>query len=174
MTPASVKTLIQLAIVGGVLVVTFCAGWAVNGWRLGTKLATVQKEHAEALSTAQERTRLAQEALQTEKDAKADKLSGIDSDGRKTLIKAQNENDRLNACVRAGTCGVRIVARCPASSAIVSSPAKGGGVDSGAAAVLTPEAGQDYLDLRAAIATTEGVLRACQQSLGTLTGQPIN
>jgi len=173
MTPGTARTLIQLAVVGVVLGVTFGAGWTSQGWRLGTKLATVQKEHAEALSTAQERTRQAQAALQADKDAKADKLAGIDSEGRKTLIEAQNENERLNACVRAGTCGLRIAARFPAAAAGVSSPSKGSSVDSGAAAVLTPEAGQDYLDLRAAIATTEGVLRACQRSLGELTGQAV-
>lgn len=44
MTPEAIKSLV-LAIIGALL---FAAGWAVEGWRMGSEVATLKSQHAEA------------------------------------------------------------------------------------------------------------------------------
>ena len=47
----------------GLFILGCVIGWFVNGWRLQTKIATIQKEHAEQVSAAYEQTRKIETAL---------------------------------------------------------------------------------------------------------------
>lgn len=153
----AVRALAALAVAA----VGFLAGWAVNGWRMageveGVKAATAQA-YAKALETAN-----------TERDTLARKLATVDTDHSATLRRLTDENDRLRAGVAAGSVRVRVPgASCPS---LPQAPA-GSSVDSGTGALLTAEAGQDFLNLRAAAIRTGEKLAACQDAVRTITGQ---
>ena len=46
----------KLIIAAVVIAFSFGAGWQVNGWRLGNKITTLQKDYAEAAAKASEET----------------------------------------------------------------------------------------------------------------------
>ncbi len=171
MTPATARTLIQLAIVGGVLVVTFGAGWAVNGWRLGTKVEALKAEHSAAAAAAATKAGEQLAEVVAERDALANKLDQVDHAGTNELKRLKDENETLRRRVAAGTVGLRVAGTCPAVNTPTTGTAQGGGMDSGAAPVLTATAEQDYFALRENITSGETKLTACQRSLVELTGQ---
>ena len=149
-------------------------GWTAATWRKDAQIATIKNEHATELAAATSQAL----ALQQERDAArstlAAKLSTVDAEGVRALKKAQNETDRLRTCVRNGTCGVRVEATCPpASGSVLPSTATNSGVDSGAGARLTPEAEQDYFNLRTDIKRVQTKLSACQAAAANLTGQKL-
>lgn len=148
-----------------VAVALFGAGAAVNGWRLGTAVETLKRQHAEAVGAAATAAgKQLAEAVAT-RDALALRLSGIDAAGTEELQKVKNENDSLRRRVSSGTIGLRVAATCPAVNSPAASTAKSGRLDSGAAAVLNPAAEQDYFALRENIVEGESKLATCQQSL---------
>lgn len=52
MTPEQIKLCVQLAIAAALLAGAAWCGWAVNGWRLGEKVAQVEAERDRALDQA--------------------------------------------------------------------------------------------------------------------------
>lgn len=149
----------------------FSAGWAVNGWRLGEHVAQVERDVAEdaakrvgiALAKLKDRT--------AERDALAATLAADDKLHTANLRKLTDENDSLRVAVAAGARVVRVRgAVCPGGPNVPQAPA-GSGVDSGTGAVLTPAAGQDFLDLRGAAARVGEKLAACQDAVRRMTGQ---
>jgi len=160
------------AILVGVAVVSAGTAWTVQGWRKAGEIATLKQQHAEAVSVAAKASADELTRVTSQRDALQLQLSTIAGSATAALTKAQNENDSMRDCVRRGTCGVRIAATCPTNPPGLPASASGGGVDSGTAAVLTPQAGQDYFSLRAGIIKTEGVLAACQASLRATLATP--
>lgn len=159
---------VKLAIAAGALAVAFGAGWAVNGWRVGTQVADLKASHAEVVKIAAQAAAKQLTDAYAQRDAKQDELNRIAADGLASLKKANDETERLRRCVADGSCGLRIRATCPANPLGVPSAADGGSVGAGAGAVLTSDAGQDYFALRANIARTEETLMTCQKALGAL------
>lgn len=162
---------LRLVAAAAALAVSFGAGWAVNGWRVGAQVDKIKADQSAALATANRSALVLQQRLDAERDGKAAELAAIDAKGAKALRDAQNENDRLQRCIAAGTCGLRVnVVRgaCPAGDVPGTAPA--GGVDLGAGAELAPAARQDYFTLRGSIERAGAKLTACQASLRLLTG----
>jgi prophage endopeptidase len=156
---------VKLAIAAGALAVAFGAGWAVNGWRVGTKVADLKASHAQAVETAATAAAAQLAAAYADRDAKQDELNRIAADGLANLKKANDETERLRRCVADGSCGLRIRATCPANPPGVPTAADGASVGAGTGAVLDTAAGQDYFALRANIARTEETLTTCQKAL---------
>lgn len=148
------------------------AGWTVDSWRLAAKVADAKVGEANLRADVSGRA-LAQARVATaQRDALAGKLSTLDAQASANLRKMQDENETLRAGVRAGTRVVRVAgAVCPERTADVPQAPAAGGVDSGAGAVLSADAGQLVYDLRARIIRTERKLSACQGAAQALTGQ---
>lgn len=143
----------------------FGSGWVSNGWRLGEKAQTMEAAHAQERADQAETFNKRRSAMDKERDALADKLAAADTTFTKQLAKARYENTTLASRLATGSVGLRIDATCPSAGTGQAQRAQGGGMDSGASAVLSATAGQAYLDLRDNIATTEATLSACQSSL---------
>lgn len=147
--------------IGGLILAlagAFFAGWSSNGWRLNA-------EHdRERLELAQQAARQL-DAMTADRDDKAGKLATSNDKHLAELKGAQNETNRLRDCLRAGTCGLRIAANCPAaqSPGIATAPS----VDYGTGAELTADAESAYFALRDGIDRTETKLAACQDELRT-------
>lgn len=111
--------------------------------------------------------RIAQAALTralSERDDLARKLEAADDRHLTNLQESQRETNRLRDCISAGTCGLRILARCPAS-ADVPQAAASASVDLGAGAELAPAAGRAYFALRDGIDRASAQIAACQEQL---------
>jgi hypothetical protein len=121
------------------LVLAFAAGWVVKGWQVGAADTKQLEAQNRAMVRAVER--------------------GIESDAeaQTQLEKANAETNRLRACIRNGTCGLRVN--------VLPSACPGAAVDSGTGARLTPDAEQAYYSLRDGLAKLQGKLQACQQRL---------
>lgn len=130
----------------------FAAGWVVQGWRADAVLADVRLEHAGVLADIATKTRAAADAVRAYERQAGLALAAADKKSTEELSNAKAESQRLRDCVRAGTCGVRIVTR------YVNQPGGAGSEDAGAGGVgddaITLDAGvsERVLDLRDAIA----------------------
>jgi hypothetical protein len=170
--PPQYRALAVAGLLAAVAGLGFAGGWTVNGWRLGSALATAKTQAAEDKAKALAATVKQRDEAIAERDRTARQLADVDKTATDNLRRLTDENDRLRARVRAGSVVVRVPgAVCPERAADVPQAPAGSGVDSGTGAVLTPAAGQDFLDLRAAVIRAQGKLDACQQSLGRMTGQ---
>ena len=162
---------IRMAAAGAALLAAFGAGWTVNGWRVGAKVDRIKAEQSAAVATANRSALVLQQRLHAEQESKAAELAAIDAAGQTRLRSAQDENDRLQRCIAAGTCGLRVnVVRsaCPAGS--VPGAAAASGVDFGAGTELASDARQDYFTLRNGLGRVHAKLDACQQALRKVTG----
>ena len=139
----------RLLLAAGALLASFWCGWLVNGWRMDAEALEVAEQAAEAL---RERT--------AERDALADRLRAANDQHAAKLKGSQDETNRLRDCLRSGTCGLRIGARCPASE----TPAAAG-MDHGARAELDRSAESAYFALRDGIDRASAQLEACQAEL---------
>jgi len=150
----------------------FGAGWAVNGWRLGTAVANLNAQHSKTVADAATAAGKQLVQITADRDALAKRLFRIDENATAQRLKDQNEINTLRGRVAAGAVGLRVAATCPAVNAAPTGATQGSSVDSGAAPVLTAAAGQDYFALRQNIIDGETKLTACQRSLGAFSGQP--
>lgn len=164
--------LIKAAIVAGAVVVGFGGGWAVNGWRLGTKVESLKAEHLQTVADAATAAGLQLAEATRERDALAATLSGIDVAGMAELKRTKNENETLRSRVASGAVGLRVAATCPAVNPAAAGKTEGGRLDSGTAPVLDAAAESTYFALRQGITDTEATLTACQGALGAFSGQP--
>lgn len=137
-----------LALIGG-----FSGGWAANGWRL-------EAQYADAASKVAKEAKDALTAAMTERDELAKKLTETNDAALAELQGAQNETNRLRDCLRAGTCGLRVAAKCPEGSGT-----PGASVDINAGAELAESARQSYFALRDGIDRASAQLSACQSEL---------
>lgn len=132
------------------LLAGFAGGWTVNGWRY-------EAAESEALRHAIE----AKDDAIAKRDELAKKLADADDTHTKELKDANTETNRLRDCLRTGSCGLRIKARCPSATAA----APGASVDSGPGAELDATAGSAYFALRDGINQVTAQLAACQDQL---------
>lgn len=159
----------KLYIYAAAAAITFGAGWAVNGWRMGSKLDAFKAEQSQAVAAANASALALQKTLDNERDGKALELAAIDGKYTGQLKEATDETNRLQRCISNGTCGLRvntIRAACP--SAVPGAPAAVS-VDIGAGTELAPAARQDYFSLRTGINRQAAKLAACQESLSVNT-----
>lgn len=133
-------------------------GWVAQGWRADAALAQLRQEHTSVLTDIATKTQAAAEAVRAYERQTALALAAADKKSTEELSNAKAETQRLRDCVRAGTCGVRIVTRYvdqpggPGSTDVAT-----GGVGDGA---ITLDAGvsERVLDLRDAIAEDDAAL----------------
>lgn len=140
----------RLLLAAGALLAAFACGWLVNGWRMDAEALEVAEQ---AAKTLRERT--------AERDALAASLRAANDQHAAKLKGAQDETNRLRDCLRSGTCGLRIGARCPSAP---ETPAAAG-VDPGARAELDRAAESAYFALRDGIDRAAAQLAACQAEL---------
>lgn len=130
----------------------FAAGWAAQGWRADAALVQLRQAHATVLVEIAAKTQAAAEAVRTYERQAALALAAADKKSTEELSNAKTETQRLRDCVRAGTCGVRIVTR------YVDQPGGPGSTDAAAGGVgndaIALDAGisERVFDLRDAIA----------------------
>ena len=153
------KTILAALVLAG----AFAAGWVAQGWRSDAALAQLRQDHAGVLADIATKTRAASDAVRAYERQAGLALAAADKKHTKDLNHAKAETQRLRDCVRAGTCGVRIVTR------YVGQPGGAGGADAGAGGVgddaITLDAGvsERVLDLRDAIAEDAAKLGYLQQ-----------
>lgn len=138
------------ALLAGAL--AFAGAWHVQAWRMGEQLAGLKASHAETLREIADKTAKASEAVARYELAANAQLADKDATHHKELTHAKTENDRLRACVAAGTCGVRIITRTTpgAAGGDVPQDAGAGGVGDGAVTLDGAAAGR-VLDLRESV-----------------------
>lgn len=94
------------------------------------------------------------------KDAES-KVSAQREENAKTSEQQAVELDRLNRCLKSGTCGLRVAAKCPATTV----PAAGNDSasrDPAAGARLEPAAESDYLEFRRRYKQQLDTLKLCK------------
>ena len=128
-----------------------CA-WHAQGWRLGEQLAGLKAGHAKTLQAIADKTAQARDAVGKYEAVVHANLADKDTRHYKELTHAKTETDRLRACVAAGTCGVRIIARATAcaTGGAVPQDAGPGSVGDGAVALDGDTAGR-VLNLRESV-----------------------
>lgn len=133
------------------LALVLAVGWFVNGWRAEARIQSLRVDHAKVLADIAAKTEQARQAVERAGKAANVAINEADQKATERIARNDEENSRLRACVRAGTCGVRIVTR------IVRDSSSDGAADSttstvGDAAVeLDAEVQQRVLDLRESV-----------------------
>lgn len=146
-----------------VLAAAFAAGWTAQGWRADAALARLRQDHAGVLADIATKTRATADAVRAYERQAGLALAAADKKSTEDLNNAKAETQRLRDCVRAGTCGVRIVTRYadqPDGAGPADAATGGVGDDS-----ITLDAGvsERVLDLRDAIAEDQAKLEYLQQ-----------
>lgn len=101
------KTILAALVLAG----AFAAGWTAQGWRSDAALALLRQDHAGVLADIAIKTRAAADAVRAYERQAGLALAAADKKSTEDLNNAKAETQRLRDCVRAGTCGVRIVTR---------------------------------------------------------------
>lgn len=147
----------------GVMALAFVGGWSAQGWRADAALSQLRQAHAVVLSNIATKTQIAAEAVRAYERQAGLAMAAADKKSTEELNHAKSETQRLRDCVRAGSCGVRIVTR------YVNQPGGPGPADAGAGGMgdgaITLDAGvsERVLDLRDAIAEDVAKLGYLQQ-----------
>ncbi len=142
-----IKVLIAVAL----FALGLAVGWGVQGWRSEARIQSLRADHAKVLADISAATEKTRQAVQRAADAANAAINEADRAATERIARNDEENSRLRACVRAGTCGVRIVTR------YVRDSSSDGAADSttstvGDAAVeLDQAAGLRVLDLRESV-----------------------
>jgi len=141
----------------------FAAGWAAQGWRADAALVQLRQAHATVLVEIAAKTQAAAEAVRTYERQAALALAAADKKSTEELSNAKTETQRMRDCVRAGTCGVRIVTRyVDQPGGPESTDAAAGGVGNDAIA-LDAGVSERVLDLRDAISEDAAKIDYLQQ-----------
>lgn len=155
-------THVAAAVLAGAIAAT--GAWQVQNWRHGEQIGALKLGHATVLADIAEKTRIAADKVRVLGVTLADAEAASDAKHTKELTDAKAENDRYRACVRNGTCGVRVIAKpaaCPAGGA-VPQDASPGSLGDGALA-LDREAAERVLDLRQSISDDAAKLGYLQE-----------
>lgn len=142
-------------IVIGASAALFFAGWTVNGWRMGERIASIQAEHAKERDELQSRINQASDAARSAQLALSEQIQVINDENQKL----QGDLARARDDVSTGRRVVYVKATCPAVPGTDSSPATG---DPGGPARLDADAGQRYMAFRAAYAEQLKALKVCR------------
>ena len=148
---------------GIALAFSFGSGWMAQGWRADAALAQLRRNHAGVLADIATKTRATADAVRAYERQTGLALAAADKKSTEELNHAKAETQRLRDCVRAGTCGVRIVTRYadqPGGAGPSDAATGGVGDDS-----ITLDAGisESVFDLRDAIAEDQAKLGYLQQ-----------
>ena len=156
------KTILAALVLAG----AFAAGWVAQGWRSDAALAQLRQYYAGVLADIATKSQAAADAVRAYERQAGLALAAADKKHTEDLNHAKAETQRLRDCVRAGTCGVRIVTR------YVDQPGGAGGADAAAGGVgddaITLDAGvsERVLDLRDAISEDAAKLSYLQEYAG--------
>jgi hypothetical protein len=148
--------LIYALIVGAAL--GAAAAWWAQGQRSDVELAQLKSAHSELLAGIATKTKAVADAVRAYEHATGLALSAADTKHTGELNAQKAETQRLRDCVRAGTCGVRIVTR------YVDQPSGAGGANAAASSLgddsiaLDVAVSERVLDLRDSIAEDEAKL----------------
>lgn len=145
-------------LLAGAVALGVLVGATGQGWRLDAQHEVYK---ASVANDAAERAIAVRDALQAEQSKVADGEVAI-SKQRLENAKANEEVERLERCVRNGTCGLRVAAKCPAAGSVQQAPGDSTGRDSAGSARLTAAAESDYLEFRRKYAEQLKVLRICK------------
>ncbi len=157
-----VKTIVAALALAG----AFAAGWVAQGWRADAALAQLRQDHAGVLADIATKTRATADAVRAYERQAGLALAAADKKSTEDLNNAKAETQHLRDCVRAGTCGVRIITR------YVDQPGGAGPADAAAGGMgddaITLDAGvsERVLDLRDAISEDAAKLSFLQQYAG--------
>lgn len=101
----------KLKWIGGVLlfVMAFVAGWAANGWRIGSEVDRLKAQYATALQQSEQEARAKERALRADHDENQKKHE-------KEMQNAKMEMDKLRARIHRGAVRLSV----PASACTVS------------------------------------------------------
>ena len=142
---------VTLAIVLGILLGAV-GGWQVQAWRWAASDA------AAAALVADERKKAAEDAQRVLQEA-IDRNTQVEQQRSESLQREQTyaaELDRLNRCLRAGTCGLFVSTVRPAT---VANPTCG---NNAGPARLAPSAEADYLEIERRLGEQYETLKLCQ------------
>lgn len=145
------------AFAAGVLVAGTAQEWRWNA-TYNDAMATVAKDAKDraqavvlALNAAGEKVQVAEAAISQQRE-----------DNAKTTEAQAAELDRLNRCLKSGTCGLRVAAKCPAAGPVQQAGNDSAGRDSQAGARLDPAAESDYLEFRRLYKQQLDTLKICK------------
>lgn len=131
--------------------VAAAAVWTVQSWRYDAQIATLKTRHATTLQAISDKTAKAYEAVVKYEAQVQQDLADKDTRHYQELTHEKAETDRLRACVRAGTCGVRIIAAAPGAHACTGPQDAAAGDVGNGAVELDAEAASRVLDLRESV-----------------------
>lgn len=158
MTARGKTMLTALAMAGA-----FAAGWVIQGWRADASLAQARQNHAGVLADIATKTRVAADAVRAYERQAGAALAAAEKKSTEDLNNAKAETQRLRDCVRAGTCGVRIVPRYVNPSSGAGRPDAAGSSVGDDAITLDAGVSERVLDLRDAIAEDAAKIDYLQQ-----------
>ena len=138
------------ALAGALVSGSIC--WQIQAWRHDAELSMLKTAHAKTMQSIADETAKALQSVRAAELKNSQAMAAADEKHTKDLTDAKQETDRLRACVRNGTCGVRIITRSTACAAggDVPQDAGAGGVGDGAVA-LDDAAANRVLDLRESV-----------------------
>ena len=142
---------------------TGAAAWQAQAWRYGAQLQQQAAQHAQQLQHIALQASAASAALQAQQRASDSALAARDAAHYQDLTDAKTETDRLRACVRAGTCGVRIITAAAPAPGAGDMPPPGAAAGVGhAAGALDASAAERVFGLRDAVAADAAALAYLQ------------
>lgn len=81
---------------------------------------------------------------------------------REDNAKANDEVERLARCLKSGTCGLRVAAKCPGSTSVHTAAGDSAAGDTATGARLTPAAESDYLEFQREYRKQLDTLKICK------------
>jgi len=149
---------------GWLYAAAFAVGLGAGAWLADNALSAEHEQYkASVAKDAEDRALavlMALEAAGEKVQAGEAAISKQREDNAKATELQAAELDRLNRCLKSGTCGLRVAAKCPTA---VHTPADDGAErDSTAGARLTAAAESDYLEFRRRYAEQLNTLRLCK------------
>lgn len=152
------------------------AAWIAQDWRHDAQLSQLRAQHAETLRTIADKTATAAQAVRRAEQAITTHLAAADAHHHQELSNARQETDRLRACVRAGTCGVRIITAAPSPAACTGAADAAASSVGDGAVTLDADAAARVLDLRESIESDQvklAYLRDYARTCHAATTQPV-
>ncbi|MBS0227651.1 MAG: lysis protein [Proteobacteria bacterium] len=136
------------ALAGALVSGSIC--WQIQDWRHDAELSMLKTAHAKTMQSIADETAKALQSVRASELKNSQAMAAADEKHTKDLTDAKQETDRLRACVRNGTCGVRIIAAPRANACDRPQDAGAGAVGDGAIG-LDSTVSSRVLDLRESI-----------------------
>ncbi len=148
------------ALAGALVSGSIC--WQIQAWRHDAELSMLKTAHAKTMQSIADETAKALQSVRAAELKNSQAMAAADEKHTKDLTDAKQETDRLRACVRNGTCGVRIIASRATTGACDRPEAAATGSVGDAAGTLDASVSERVLDLRDAIAADSAALSYLQ------------